>query len=171
MNPAGILTLFQKHRDKGLLLDANLLLLYFVGCAGNELIRSHPRLASYKSEDWILLAQIFHHFTRHGGVVTTPHILTEVTNLSDKLRGAHRMKFFGAIRHQIKTITEQTAPARVLAELPAFAQFGLTDVAISHLAARKLLVLTADRPLWGFLEQQRIAVVHYADLRRLCLAA
>ena len=171
MNPANILSLFQKHRDKGLLLDSNLLLLYFVGCAGVELIPTHPRLSSYKQVDFELVAQIFHHFTKHGGVVTTPHILTEVTNLSDKLRGGHRMEFFGAIRHQINTLTEETIPARILAESPAFTQFGLTDTAISHLAARNLLVLTADRPLWGFLKKQKVAAIHYADLRLLCLEA
>lgn len=169
--PASLRLLFNAHGRRRLLVDANLLLLYFVGCVERRLIRSHGRLSDYTDDDFQLLAQIIHHFQKRGKIVTTPHILAEVSNLSEKLKGANRENFFRVAASQIEVLEEICEPARALSKLEVFPIHGLTDAAVASLAGKqKLLVLTADRPLAGDLQKRKLAVIHFSDLRPYCLA-
>ena len=57
------LSVLQKFHGKRLLLDANLLLPYFIGCF-YRVNREVPRHGSFKDDDFELLAQIVEHLVQ-----------------------------------------------------------------------------------------------------------
>ena len=67
-------------KTRNLLLDTNLLLLYLIGCKDPKLLKSARRLNAYIEEDFYLLVEFIevNGFTQ---LVSTPHILTEASNL------------------------------------------------------------------------------------------
>src|SRR5690349_21025753 len=71
--------LIDKHRADGLLMDANLLVLYLVGRTNKGRIPTFKRTQQYTIEDFELLDLLAASFQR---LVTTPHVLTEVSNLA-----------------------------------------------------------------------------------------
>lgn len=68
-----------------LLLDTNLLLLLSIGGKNTSLISKAKTLTAYTEEDYNLL-QEFVRLNRFTGLLTTPHIITEVSNLLGKER-------------------------------------------------------------------------------------
>lgn len=69
--------LVAEYRARGLLIEANLLFPYLVGSLDRGLFAPHPHLNTYTAEDFALIAAFIASFEL---VVTTPHILTEVSN-------------------------------------------------------------------------------------------
>lgn len=70
--------LFKNHVGKPVLVDANLLLLVMIGSFDRDLIASFKRTCAYSIRHYDLLVRLLGYFST---VVTTPHILTEVSNL------------------------------------------------------------------------------------------
>ena len=72
--------LIKKHRTKGVLINANLLVLYLVGSTNKNRIPTFKRTQVYTIEDFELLQGLIAYL---GDVITTPHVLTEVSNLAN----------------------------------------------------------------------------------------
>ncbi|MBU1753132.1 hypothetical protein KKG56_04655, partial [bacterium] len=79
MNNSYLESLLQKHKNRGIVVDANLLLVYFLGSFNPQLILQYKRTKIYTLEDFYVLCQFIKYFDR---LITTPNILTEVSNLS-----------------------------------------------------------------------------------------
>jgi hypothetical protein len=77
-------SLIDRYRVKGILIDANLALLYLVGTCDLRLIGDgkYNKLSKYDTEDYHLLLRLKRFFRK---AVTTPHVLTEVSNLTNDL--------------------------------------------------------------------------------------
>jgi hypothetical protein len=69
-------SLFSRYRQKGVLVDTNILLLYFVGATNRERISRFNRTQNFIPEDYDLLLQVLGYFQT---IATTPNILTEVS--------------------------------------------------------------------------------------------
>jgi hypothetical protein len=69
-----------KHRGRGALVDANLLVLLLVGRVNRHRIAGFKRTSSYTVQDYVLLEQLVAYV---GGVVTTPHVLAQTSDLTD----------------------------------------------------------------------------------------
>jgi len=69
--------MIQRHRQSGVLVDTNLLLLYFVGLLRPEQITQFKRTSTFSISDFELLSRLLGEFAR---VLTTPNILTEVNH-------------------------------------------------------------------------------------------
>jgi hypothetical protein len=67
-----------RYARKGILIDTNILLLYFLGSFDQDLIPSFKRTVQFTVEDYNTLLLLLQMFDR---LVTTPNILTEVSNL------------------------------------------------------------------------------------------
>ena len=113
-------------------------------------------------EDFPLLNRFLAQFTR---VVTTPHVLTEVSTLALRLPDTLHAEFRSLLRLAAENWTEKFRPARSITAEPAFFQFGLTDTAISLLAPSRYLVLTDDLPLAGLLQKRGVDVVNFNHIR------
>ena len=158
-------SLIRKYRHKGVLIDANLLIGYLVG-------RIHPRhLATCRAttkffgeEDFPLLDRFLAHFER---IITTPHVLTEVSNLAGRLPMSLHAEFRYLFRALIGKISEQFTPSKEVSQHDDFIRFGLTDAAIAAIAPSRYLVLTDDVALAGLLAKRKVDVVNFNHLRVL----
>ncbi|HEY7305310.1 MAG TPA: hypothetical protein VH601_14395 [Bryobacteraceae bacterium] len=72
--------------DRGLLIDTNLLVLFAVGSVNRDRIETFKRTRRYTAEDFDLLLRVLGNW---GVRYTTPHVLAEVSNLTD-LAGTER---------------------------------------------------------------------------------
>jgi hypothetical protein len=130
--------LIRKHRGNGLLIDTNLLLLYLVGKTNPGRIANFKRTSRYTVEDFDLLGQIVEQFRT---LVTTPHVLTELSNLRD-LQGEERPAFRSGF-------------------------LGLTDAAIASLSRHSYLFLTDDLNLYLTLLERGVDAINFSYLQQL----
>ena len=153
------------HR-KNLLLDTNLLLLLLVGSFDPSKIRTQKITANqgFSETDF---NQLLNFVCRFQKLVTTPHILTEVSNHADKIKGVDKGKFLYQFLSLIEKMDERFEPSRLLAKTDAFVRFGLTDAAISQLANGNFVVLTEDFPLAGYLEKNGVKVIKFNVVRQM----
>ena len=96
-------TLLLEYRTRGILVDTNLLLLYFVGSLDLNRIERFKRTRKYTIPDFHVLVQLLTYF---GRVVITPHILTEVSNLAGQLSEPLGADCHRAIATRIASMTE-----------------------------------------------------------------
>jgi len=122
--------------------DSNLLLLLAVGLWNPRAIETLKRLSGLTLDDFEILRIFLASFTR---VVTTAHVLTEVSNLAGAATGQSREAIFGQLVSLINTLDERTAPCGQVCSQPEFRHFGLTDSALTLLASEMLLVTEDGR--------------------------
>jgi hypothetical protein len=159
-----IAPLLGKYQNKGLLLDSNLLLLLFAGQLGATVIEEFKptRNQGFLEKDYEMLAAIVSAFKK---VVTTPHILAEVSNHADQAKGLLHPKMFNQIRRFIGLAKEEWIEAENLCNQEHFLKFGVTDTAVSELAPGRLLIMTVDFPLCGYLASRKIDAINFNHLR------
>lgn len=158
--------LLLKYRDSGALIDSNLLLLYFVGKYDANRIQHFKRTKVFTREDFHLLEAMFRFFKR---IVTTPNILTEVSNLSWKLAKETKSDYSARFAEQVSLLQEDYCASTKACGHPFFSKSGLTDAAIMELSAGKYVVITDDFPLSKFLEKMDIPVLNFNHLRTAAL--
>jgi len=124
---------------KKLVLDANLLLLLTIGLMDRSEIVRFKRTNRFTIADFDALTDIV---ANAQVVITTPHILTEVSNLANSLREDQKKDFAHSFREVIKNLDERSKQATVLSEHTLF-PFGITDVAALTESTGALL-LTED---------------------------
>jgi len=154
--------IFQKYRNGRLIVDANLLLLYLVGNFNAKKINTFKRTQNYTYDDYLMLRKFVGFFTK---VVTTPNILTEVSNLSFPLNKQNEYKVFPAFRSIIQSLTEEFVESLAASEALEFTKFGLTDAVIAELAKKDHLILTDDFPLYNYLQLNQIDVINFNHIR------
>ena len=119
---------------------------------------------AYNAAEFDVLDRFVRWFRR---IITTPHILTEVSNLSGQLRGDDLTLFRAMLAQEIYLYEERQCAAQEVVQSPYFAKFGLTDAGIERIARDGLLVLTDDLALAGVLEKVRIDVLNFNRIRWL----
>jgi rRNA-processing protein FCF1 len=154
--------LFRRYKTKGVLVDTNILLLWFVGAVNRERISRFNRTEKFIPEDYDLLVDILLSFDK---IVTTPNILTEVNSLANQLGEPDRSKCLAIFAKGVARLDEFYIESRNAAGMEKFAKFGLTDCGIIELAKDRYLVLTDDLKLAGYLEKLGIDTVNFNNLR------
>ena len=155
--------LFHKYRGKKLLLDSNLMLLYLIGSFQRNLVENFKRTQVFSIRDYDLLIRIVQQFRT---LVTTPHILTEVSNVSNfsnSLPSHLRTFWLDYFAVQIQSFDEVRTAAGVLCNEASFNPFGLTDAAL-HNASADTLVMSEDFRLTGFLSSLGVATINFRDI-------
>ena len=152
--------LFSRFRGKDILLDTNLLLLFLVGSFERQRIHKFKRTAEFSEADFDLLARFLQEFRK---ILTTPHILTEVSNLTNSLP-SHLQKLWSThFARQTNAFLEIFEASEMLMKRGVFHQFGLADAAI-HSLSSDALVLTEDFRLAGFLRSENLPVLNFREL-------
>jgi hypothetical protein len=98
-------------------------------------------------------------------VVTTPSILTEVSNFLGQPPQGLRLSLLQRLSFGIQRLREDFTPSVELVRESCFPRFGLTDAGIVHSARGRFLVLTDDFRLAGYLQRHEIDVVNFNHLR------
>ncbi len=124
---------------KAVLLDANLLLLLVIGTMDRDTVATLKRTQSFTLSDLDALLEMLANI---GTTITTPHILTEVSNLANALREDQKRDFASAFRGVIQRLDERWTPAVTLAADSLF-HFGIADIA-AMAESRSALLVTED---------------------------
>ncbi len=150
------------YNKKGLLVDTNLLLLYIVGANDPDRISRFKRTTKFTVDEFKLLERFLSLFER---VVTTPNILTEVSNLLGQLPENLHPSFYGHFAKHIPRFEEHYSSSTSISITTHFDRFGLTDSGIAELVKGKHLVLTDDLSLFGYLQNRGIDAINFNHLR------
>ena len=139
-----------------LLLDTNVLLLLIAGTLRPGII-GQKRLQNFDEEDFALVANLAQSTSSH---VSTPHILTEVSNF---LGSGKQLLVEGGsnyLANYIALLDEIHVPARDLVTCAEFHTLGLTDAAIHQLADTATHVISVDFHLCNRLALKGVDVVN-----------
>jgi len=142
--------LINKHRADSLLIDTNLLLLYLVGRTNKDRISTFKRTQQYTIEDFDLLEILV---SRFAILVTTPHLLTELSNLAT-LQGTELSRLRILFKETAERMQAFYDKSRHIVYDAAFNRLGLADAAIATLCRRNLLVL-----IWNCTTPSRCAAL------------
>ncbi|HYI94954.1 MAG TPA: hypothetical protein VEX68_15530 [Bryobacteraceae bacterium] len=148
-------TFVVKHRNRGALFDANLLLVYVVGKLDKRRLSDFGHTEQYK-EEFPLIEKLVESFSI---LHTTPNVLTEVSNLGSKLGPS----FFDLLQRVVTKLDEQYCASKDAVGDPHFRKLGLTDAAL--IVGAKSLVVTLDAALHSILRARKIDAVNYHHFR------
>ena len=154
-----LLSLVIKYKNKGVLIDTNILLLFLVGSLDLNLIRGFKRTANFTENDFDLISNFIKHFNL---IITTPHVLTEVSDFID-----NRQDLQLALKIYIEKMKEIYLESLDLSKRDTFLKFGLADTSVTYAARDRYLIFTDDRPLYGFLISSRIDAVSLDQIRMI----
>lgn len=158
--------LIEKHFNKSILVDTNLLLLFIYGYVDRDNISTKKRTNKYSPDDFDLLYRILQRFNK---IIYTPHILTEVSNLLEKDNNRFYYQVAATVQNLISAKNEIYVQSDVLVLENPFLQFGLADTGIYNVAKSGILIITDDLPLYGYLSGQDLDVINFSHLRGLSI--
>jgi len=158
-------SLISQYRTSGVLVDTNLLLLLYVGGYNRALVAKFRRTRTrFVTADFDALRDLLDPVEK---LVTTPYILTEVSNLMGQLKPPAKAACFRRFAQSIAAMHEDHTPSAELAGKQTFVPLGITDTSILEVAAQPYLVLTQDAPLYNRLASRGIEVLNYNHIRPL----
>ena len=152
-----------KHRRAGIVVDTNIFLLLIIGSVDRTLITRFKRTDQFTPGDFELLDRVLRRFDK---VLTTPHILTEVSNMAGHLGEPAKTEVFAGLARLVAALDESYEPGAALVGSQIFTRFGLTDCSIEVLARSGRLILTDDFRLSQYLAGLGADVVNFNHLRR-----
>lgn len=144
------LPLISRYRDKGIIIDTNLLLVFLVGNVNPRLVGTAAKTDAYSLSDYERIRDVLACFNRW---ITIPQILTETGNLLKRNSGYNTSIDLNrelALFVLSGPMEESWMPSGQIIAHPAFPELGYADAAILTVAAGKHLILTADKPLQNF---------------------
>jgi hypothetical protein len=156
----------RRHRSTGVLVDSQLMLLWLVGRKWPARIGTFKRTQAYDLQAFLILEAFLSQFSR---IVTTPNVMTEVSNLAGALDQGSRHEIFTYWRDVAgATLSdERYIESGAARQAPSFPRLGITDAAIEVLAGGGTGILTDDLPLYVQLSEQGRHVLNFTHLRAL----
>ena len=145
-----------------ILIDTNLLLVLLVGALDPDQVERFKRTRSYTRDDYELLMDFV---SRYGRIVTTPNVLTEVSNLAGQLAEPLRRDALMALGVLIAQLEERSRPSAELVRDVSFSRLGLADVSVISAADPSTTVLTDDLPLYVRLSDAGIEAINFNHVR------
>ena len=150
-----LLKLIQKYKQKGVLIDTNLTLLYIVG----SIDLKFKRISMFSEDDFERVSKFVDYFDFK---ITTPNILTEVSDFM-----GNRQDLQQYLEGYINLSKEKFLASQNVCKEPNFRVFGLADTATLEIARDSYLVFTDDRPLFGYLTNLGIDAVNLDQVRMI----
>lgn len=145
-----------------LFVDTNLLLVLVIGLLDPEQVEKFKRTRSYTREDYSLLSDFV---SGYDGLLTTPNVLTEVSNLAGYLAEPLRTQAFATLAALTAETVEEYLPSLEVVQHPHFTSLGLADVTVLLASQRKATVLTDDFELYARLSAEDVTVVNFHHVR------
>lgn len=145
-----------------LLLDTNVLVLWIAGSLQPNLIGQHRRLRDYDEDDFAIVDALARQSQNH---ISTPHILTETSNLLGA--GPQQMVVGGgeALTDYIGALDEIFTPAQTIAAQPEMLALGLADAAVYHLGMSDTQIVSMDFHLCNRLMQKGVSAINPRHFR------
>jgi len=155
--------LITKYFANGILIDSNLAVLYLVGGYDQRLIGDGKfnKLSKYAIEDYRVLWRLKSLFRK---AVTTPHVLTEVSNLVSDLPEQTKSACLKRFHATFVEIAELPIPSMEAAQWQDFHYLGLTDSGLA-MVANEYLIVTDDARLVRKLNDTGLEALNFNHLR------
>lgn len=152
-----------RYASKGILIDTNILLLYFIGRLNRYRIEKFKRTKRFTAKDYDILIDFIGRFNT---VITTPNILTEVSSMINQLGEPERSECYVIFANEIGFLQENYVPSQSIASTHwSFQKYGLTDSGIASASPGQYLVLTDDFDLARYLNSLNIDTLNFNNLR------
>lgn len=152
------------YRTRGVLVDSNLLLLLFIGIYDQSRISRFKRTQQYSAADFSLLLEFLNLFDKR---ITTPNILTEVSNLANNMDATLHFGFYTIFEKLLGQFIEIATPSTEVAAHDLFKIFGLSDASILSTARDRYLVVTDDDRLAAALSIAGVDSLNFTVVRAL----
>lgn len=150
-----------------LLVDSGLLVVYLIGLFDVRQLRNCRATKTFSSDDFALLVEIVRRFS---AIVTTPQVITEVSNHATKLPEMVRARFMAFLgRMVVDRLSESYVESKHAVADQAFPRIGITDAAIAHAASGEALVLSADLALVDTIQRRGGEAVNFNHVREAVL--
>jgi len=147
---------------KNALLDTSLLLPYLIGHIMDTEKFKHTK--NFTQEDGELLNNLI---MGYSGLCSTPHVITEVSNLAGKLRDNQIGIFRHLLSNYIKTVEEFSISSKELIRSPFYFKLGITDTALLTICQQKKIVLiTSDFLLANYAHKIGLEFINFNHLRQ-----
>lgn len=154
--------LVDQYRNRGVVIDTNLFLLWIVGMTNPKRIEKFKRTRKYTVADYRQLTRFMSQFTK---IITTPNIVTEVYNLANQLESRDRTRCLNWLKKVLESkIIEQYVPSSDIIQDERFTDFGVTDCGIKQISLNTFLVLSDDLKLVSYLRQSGVDAVNFENL-------
>ncbi|OHD62188.1 MAG: hypothetical protein A2014_01345 [Spirochaetes bacterium GWF1_49_6] len=143
------------------ILDTNLFILLLIGLYNPDAIKVNKRTSKYSIEDFESLRSFLLTVKK---IFITPHILTEVSNLTDRIGGKDVYNYFEIFKSVAKSHFEIYTPKDKLLDSQLLPRIGITDTSL-YFAAKETnsIIITDDEECAPYLESH--------DCEILCLSA
>lgn len=163
---AQLATHLRRHRDEGILLDTNVLLLLWLATFDPRLIGG-KRLEKYTSEDAVLLAGYVGQFKR---ILTTSTILTETSNLAALVLSGQRKqtlfrRLFPLFGASPPDDFHRCSVDGLTLDESIFVRLGFTDASIAATVGTQHLLLTDDLDLYLAAQAQGTPAINFTHMR------
>lgn len=134
------------YYSKGIIVDSNLLLLLLAGIYDKSFIKGFKRTRKYSLEDFNLL---FNFVGKFKTIYITPHILTEISNLSINNQSDRRFhKYINSLIQSLRLFDEKIIGKDDILKDDYFRILGATDVALMLASKQQeCFLITDDLPL------------------------
>jgi len=154
--------MIERYRSKGLMLDSNLLLLHLIGSVNDSFVGSgrYNKLSGFNTQQVLILNQLIAEF---GSVVTTAHILTEVSNLVGDLHDLGRRQIWGQFVSTLEVIGEQSISSYQVARRAEFQYLGLTDTVLAAMS-EEFLIISNDGRMVDLLRQRELNALKWVEV-------
>lgn len=158
-------SLVQRHRNTGILLDTNVLLLLWVHAFDPKLIGG-KRLEKYTPDAATLLSAYVGRFQR---ILTTSTILTETSNLAAQaLSGERKLAWFQRFLPCFEAVPESAMQLctveGVALDANIFVRLGFTDATLAATVGTQHLLLTDDLDLYLAVLQQGAPAINFTHM-------
>jgi|SRR5215213_2178505 len=145
-----------------LFIDTNLLLLLVIGLLDPGQIEKFKRTRAYTREDYSLLSEFV---SGYDGLLATPNILTEVSNLTGYLSEPLRSRGFATLAALVAELVEVHFPSIEVVHHPYYTVLGLADISVLLASRGRATVLTDDFDLYARLSAEGVSVINFNHVR------
>jgi len=112
--------LFLKYRNTGIIIDTNILLAFFIGIFDPQLISRFKRTKEYSIDDFYTILRVIKYFEK---ILTTPNILTEVSNLSNQLPEHIKNNYYDEFKKHVSLLNENYFESKVICNTSHFNKY------------------------------------------------
>lgn len=156
-----------KNEYNGLLIDTNIFLLLLIGIYDCNQIQKFKRTKKFSEENFDTLINVIDYFK--AKIFITPHILTEVCNLSESYNNQRDNEIFKILEKLISQYKEENTSSISLIKnnTNAFYKFGIADSSIIDIAKQNTLIITDDADLYHIILSQNLPAINFTYLMDL----
>ena len=136
--------------------------MFAVGLTKREYITRHKRLTKYDATDLDILSGLIE---RSSGVIFTPNVLTETSNLARHILEPARTEVAATLALLIGRAEEHVVASRRAVLRPEYLKLGLTDAVLLETLQTGTVLVTDDLALCLAASMAGLSVMNFTHLR------